>query len=125
MGAVVSLRNAVLDKILRGTNFTTQATHISLHTADPSTTGANEVSGGSYARKAISFAVASAGESDSDAVVTFAGMPACTVTHVGLWTALSGGTYLWRGVLAVSKTLDAGDTIEFASGAVTVPTTGV
>lgn len=124
MGAVESLRNSVLNKILNATNFTTQATHLSLHTADPGTTGASEVTGGSYARQAITFAAAAAGVSASNVVCTFAVMPAVTVTHVGLWTADVAGTYLWRGVMSVSKALDAGDTLEFASGAITVPTTG-
>ena len=124
MGAVESLRNSVLNKILNATDFATQVTHLSLHTADPGTTGADEVTGGSYARQAITFAAAASGSSASNVACTFTVMPACTVTHVGLWTAVSAGTYLWRGVMSVSKTLDAGDTLEFASGAITVPTTG-
>ena len=71
------------------------ATHASLHTANPGTTGASEVSGGSpaYARKALTWA---AGGSDGviTATVTFDVPSGVTVTHGGLWTALTGGTFL-------------------------------
>lgn len=125
MGAVESLRNEVLDKILSGTNFTTQATHISLHTADPGTSGTNELSGGSYARQSIAFNAAASGQADNAATITFDGPASSqTVTHVGLWTAASGGTFLWKGSLTSSKTFGSGDTLEFAAGAITVPTSG-
>lgn len=71
-------------------------TYISAHTADPSTNGANEVSGGSYARQQTTWAAAT-----GSGPVTRTGsqvaipMPsgATTVTHFGLWSAATGGTY--------------------------------
>lgn len=68
--------------------------YASLHTDDPSTTGANEVSGGSpaYARKAVTFNTASGGARALNADVTF-DVPACTVKYVGYWTAATGGTF--------------------------------
>lgn len=66
---------------------------ISLHTADPGTTGASEVTGGSpaYARKTTTW---SGGASDGSVVgsqVTF-DVPAGTYTHIGIWSA--GGTFI-------------------------------
>ncbi len=72
-------------------------THVSLHTADPGDTGANEVSGGSpaYARKAIAFNAAASGTmDDSTNGITFDVPAGTTVTHVGYWSAVTGGTFL-------------------------------
>jgi hypothetical protein len=81
------------------------ATHASLHTADPSGTGANEVVGGSpaYTRVAITW---SADAVDGVYTATLANpfdVPASTtVTHMGLWTAASGGTYLDKAACQVT-----------------------
>lgn len=69
--------------------------YISLHTADPGTTGASEASGGSpaYARKATTW---SGGTSDgivTGSQVTF-DAPSGTYTHMGIWTAATGGTFI-------------------------------
>lgn len=63
---------------------------ISLHTADPSTTGANEVTGGSpaYARAAVTavdFAAVSAGAFTLAADISFSGPASGACTHVGIW----------------------------------------
>lgn len=70
-------------------------THVSAHTAY-SVTGANEVTGGSpaYARKAISYAAASAQAKASSTSPTFDIPSGTTVRFIGRWTALTGGTFL-------------------------------
>lgn len=126
MGVPSAIRDEVLDKLLSGTAITTgQVTHISLHSAQPDATGSNEITGGGYAREAISFNAASAGSTSNAATVSFASLPTATVTHVGLWTAVSGGTFVWRGALDSSKSVTPGDTLEFAAGAVSVTTSGI
>lgn len=68
------------------------ATYISAHTADPSTGGTSEVAGGSYARQQTTWGSASAGERIGSQVTI--PIPAATaVTHWGLWSAVSGGTF--------------------------------
>jgi hypothetical protein len=73
-------------------------THLSLHSADPGAGGANEVSGGGYARIPVN-----AADWDIEAAIEGAELnndkqfvtPALQPIHsVGMWTALSGGTYL-------------------------------
>lgn len=61
------------------------AATVSLHTADPGTTGANEVAGGSYSRQPITWDPPSAGSLGSAAAVTFDVPASTTVTHIGLW----------------------------------------
>jgi hypothetical protein len=82
-------KNAMLDA-LAGV-----AAYGSLHTADPGTTGTNEVTGGSpaYARKALSWASASGGSVALQATFPVFDVPATTVAYVGMFSASSGGTY--------------------------------
>ena len=87
MGAfVAAAKNTMLDSLT--------VAYASLHTGDPSTTGANEVTGGSpaYARIEATINAAAAGSRALNADATF-DVPACTVMHVGYWSALTGGTF--------------------------------
>lgn len=67
----------------------------SLHTADPSTTGANEITGGTpaYARKALTWSAASGGSKALAATFPVFDVPASTVSYFGLWDSLTTGTY--------------------------------
>ena len=88
MGAFVeAAKNSMLDAL--------SITHISLHDDDPSTTGANEVSGGSpaYARQAATINAAASSSRALDADVTFDVPTGTTVMHVGYWSALTEGTF--------------------------------
>lgn len=76
---------------------------ISLHTASPATTGANEVTGGSYARVATTPAGAS-GSAEAGSQVTINVPASTTITHFGVWSAITAGTYLGGGVLPASET---------------------
>jgi hypothetical protein len=72
---------------------------ISAHTGDPSTTGANEVAGGTYAREQTTWGAAASGDQTGSQVSI--DIPAgTTVTHWGIWSAVSGGTF--RGGFALS-----------------------
>lgn len=94
MPLVVAERNAIAD------TEAARLVYISLHTADPSTTGASESSGGSpaYARKAAVFAAAASGTATA-AELTF-DVPASTITHFGTWTAVTAGTFRGGNALA-------------------------
>jgi hypothetical protein len=76
------------------TKYGVDAVALSLHTADPGTTGTSEVSGGSpaYARKAITWGGASGGVITG--TVTFDVPAGTTVTFVGVWSATTAGTFL-------------------------------
>ncbi len=93
---------------------------VSLHTGDPSTTGANEATGGSpaYARKALVFAAAASGTAAA-AEVTF-DVPAGTYTHFGTWSAVSAGTFRGGNALSASQVMGAQGQIKVT---VSVPVT--
>lgn len=120
MARSTSLKNSLIDAICNATAFSVATPYISLHTADPGGTGASEVTGGSYARQLASFGTVASGSASNDANMDFTSMPACTVTHMGVWTLVSAGTWLWGGILTASKVVNAGDTFRFAIGNLTL-----
>ncbi|WP_425540738.1 phage tail fiber protein [Rhodococcus aetherivorans] len=73
-----------------------QGNWVALHTNSPGTTGANELSGGTpaYARKQTTWAGATADGVVAGSEVEF-DVPASTITHYSVWTAATGGTFLW------------------------------
>lgn len=109
-----TLANTILDEWLGGTK---GAVTVSLHTGDPGATGANECTGGSYARQTGTFGTAAASKSKANtAQIDFAGMPAVTtpgVTHYGIRV---GGTF-WMGGDATDVVVASGNTYRIAVGA--------
>lgn len=71
------------------------ATYISAHTADPGSNGANEVTGGSYARQQTTWgsAAGSGPVTRAGSQVTIPIPTGVTVTHFAVQSAVSGGTY--------------------------------
>lgn len=135
------LENKLTDLILRGAAFTAPVTiYVSLHTADPlDAASGTEVSGGSYARVAITAnttnwsgtqsagsTVASSGTggaSSNNGAITFPSPTASwgTVTHFGIWDAATTGNLLVHGALGTSKTINNGDAApSFAAAALAV-----
>lgn len=104
--------SAGLDAAVNG--IATAGTRISFHTADPGTTGANEVSG--TGRPATTWAAASDGPSGSRQRVgsqVAAPIPAgTTVTHWGIFTAQSGGSFLFGGALDAPEAFGSAGTLQ-------------
>lgn len=97
MGYTNTSKDAALDAI------GALATWISFHTADPGTTGANEVVGGSYARVQTTWGAAAASSKAGSAVT--GNIPASTtITHWGVWSLVSGGTFEEGGALPAPET---------------------
>lgn len=73
--------------------------YISIHSGDPSTTGANEFTGGSYVRKAATFTFDGTSKMTLDADVTFdeATTSPGDAVYFGVWDASSSGNFLGAG----------------------------
>lgn len=70
------------------------AAFMSLHSAAAGSGGANEVSGGGYVRKAVTWNAASGAiASASGTPIAFDGPASSAVAEIGLWSASSGGTF--------------------------------
>lgn len=117
--ASAAATNAALNG-LDGTGSTNTMTHTSLHSASPSTTGANEnANSGSYARQATSWNAASGGTKTNSTALTFSTLGSVACTHFGTWNSgtYAGGTYSIGGALGSSVTATS---ITIASGAITL-----
>ncbi len=121
------LRNALVDATLRGTTFTAPAVgslYLALFTADPTAANltANEVSAAWYSRKLTgSWTAPASGSTSNVAAITFNAVTGAqvTVTHIGVYDASTAGNLLYFSALLQAKTLDIGDVLSFAIGAIT------
>jgi hypothetical protein len=118
------LENAVINAVLRNTSYTSPTTvYVGLFTSDPTDAGSGtEVSGGSYARVAVTFGAPSNGVSTNSAAVEF---PQCTadwgtVAFIGIHDALTSGNLLFHTALDVSKAIATGDIFKIASSNLSV-----
>lgn len=116
--------NAVLDLLGSGTTMH-NGTYISLHTGDPGTTGASEVTGGSYARVQVNqdggtspyWNTAGSATMDNNGAITFPeGGGDAAVTHFGIWDGASPTAFIRGGALDAGFTYSASTTPQFASG---------
>lgn len=84
-------------------------THASAHTADPGTTGTSEVTGGAYARVAVSWGSPSNGVIIGTATIN---IPAgTTTTHAGLFNASSSGTFKDKVAMVYNSQPSAGTAV--------------
>ena len=118
------LENALINAVLRNTSYTSPATvYVSLYTSDPTDADSGtEVSGGSYARTAVTFGAPSNGVSTNSADVTFPTATASwgTVSHIGIHDASTSGNLLFHTALDTAKTMDSGDIFKIETGNLTV-----
>ena len=118
------LENALINATLRATTYTSPATvYVSLYTSDPTDADTGtEVSGGSYARTAVTMGAPSDGVSTNSADVTFPTATASwgTVTHIGIHDASTSGNLLFHTPLDTSKTIDSGDIFKITTGNLSV-----
>ena len=118
------LENALINAVLRNTTYTSPATvYVSLYTSDPTDADCGtEVSGGSYARTAVTMGAPSDGVSTNSADVTFPTATASwgTVTHIGIHDASTSGNLLFHTPLDTSKTIDSGDIFKITTGNLSV-----
>lgn len=70
--------------------------YVSLHDSYPGATGAGELAGGSpaYVRKAVTLALASAGQRAASTAPLFDVPAGKTVRYIGFWDAVAGGNFL-------------------------------
>jgi hypothetical protein len=108
---------------LAGVGSTNLINWVSLHSASPSTSGANEnAATGGYTRQAETWNAASAGSMTNSGAMTFSTSGTIAVTHFGSNNAsgTSGGQYAIGGALTASVTSAS---ITFAAGSITLSAT--
>lgn len=119
------LENKLNDHVLGGPDYVRPATvYIALYTAAPSDTGGGtEVTGGSYARLAVTnnatnWPASAAGLKSNGILLQFVQATASwgTIVAFGVFDAATGGNLLYWATLTANKTIDSGDRAEFAVG---------
>ncbi len=116
-GAFLSdyLEDALNDEILGTTQLTTPTNWMSLHDSHPGETGANELTGGSYARQTTAFDASASGVSQNTAAETFTNIDGAPneVGYLGFFDAVTTGNFLWYAPLGGTPNtftaLDTGD----------------
>jgi len=113
------LETEILDHVFAGAAYTAPTTkYVALYTATPGETGGGtELSGSAYVRKAIAFTT-SGNTTSNNAAIEF---PTATgswgsVTHVGVFDALTSGNLMAYATLTSAKTIDSGDVFRIPSG---------
>lgn len=117
-----TIENQLLDALVGTDTYSvTTPIKLALMTANGSDSAAGtEVTGGSYARQTIAFDAASGGSIDNNAAISFTGMPSCTVVGIEIYDSAGSAKRLAYGPLTASRTVTSGDTVQFASGAITL-----
>lgn len=125
-GIATADANALASAEVQAVSYTGAATlYLSLHTADPGSTGANEVTGAGYARQAITFGNPVSGVAANTAALSYVNMPAAVITHLGLWDAPTGGNFRQSGAWSSPITEGVGNSFTVAVGAVTYTVSAV
>jgi hypothetical protein len=135
------LENKLVDHVFRGQSYSLPVLYVGLLTAAPNDAGGGtEVSGGSYARVKAAAGASQAltdwkstqndslastgtgGNTTNTNAVNFPTPSATwgTVTHFGIYDALSGGNLLFWGALTIAKTINESDTVTFPAGSLSI-----
>jgi hypothetical protein len=110
-------RNLLADGLAGG------VTHIGVHDGVPSDVGSLEVAG--TTRQAVTWTAAAGGIRDNVGSVSFT-MPASTgVTHVGLWSASTAGTFRGSAGLNGARNVGTVDAADVAADTITSPGHGL
>jgi hypothetical protein len=115
--------NLLLNFLMTGTGTAPSTLHLALFTSAPNDAGGGtEVSGNGYGRQTITFNTASGtgGTTDNSNAPTFtaSGGDFGTIQAIGIFDAQSSGNLLWHGAIATNKTVNSGDSIQFAAGSI-------
>jgi hypothetical protein len=106
------LENKVLEHVLGGNAYSAPATlYLALFTTNPGEDGTGtEVSGTSYARQTVAFTVVNNTATNTLAVeFPTAGGSWGTVSHVGIYDALTSGNLMVYAALSQSKVIETND----------------
>lgn len=97
-------KNAMVDAMIA------RGRYYSIHSADPGTTGASEISS---ARQQMTFPAASAGSSQGS-TVGIAIPVGATTAYFGVWDAVSAGNFIRGGNLPASSTFGSAGTLNLS-----------
>lgn len=109
--------NAMLDAFARNVSYANGAVWVKLHTGDPGSAGTSNAAG-ETSRQQATFGSAASGRAISNTTnIEWSSVSTTeTITHISLWSASSGGTFLGRDELSAPASLTAGDPFRIPAG---------
>ena len=112
------LADKLLDHVAINVAYTSPTTvYVALFTVMPTAAGGGtEVTGGSYARQAVTMGAGASGVSSNSVPLSFTSMPAATVVGACLFDALTTGNLLYYGPFGSSATIAAGTDFDVPVG---------
>lgn len=109
--------NDFLNAVARNTAMQYAAVYVKLHIGDPGTAGTSNPAANTTRQQATFGSAASGRAISNTAVIEWLSVPNTeTYTHISLWTASSGGTFIGRDDLSSSAPVTAGDTFRIPVG---------
>ena len=121
--------NSILDAVFKEAAIPWTNIYLSLHTADPGTTGASEAAQAGYARIDVTaaFAPAAAGAIENDVLIgpftTDGGEATVSVTHFGIWDAASAGNFIFGGAFTAAANFGPADQINIPANELDISVT--
>ncbi len=121
------LETAIFNHVFRNTAYTSPASlYLALFTSTATAadleagTITNEVSGGSYARQAVTFSAPTNGAGGNSGTITFPTASAGwgTIRFVAVMDASSSGNVLWYAQLTSDVSINSGNTFQFNAASV-------
>lgn len=121
------LETAIFNHVFRNTSYTSPASlYVALFTSTATSadveagTLTNEVSGGAYARQAITFGAPTNGAGSNSGTITFPTASANwgTIRFAAVMDASSSGNVLWWAQLNSDVTINSGNTYQFNTASV-------
>ena len=106
-----SVRNAWLDAFARNVSYANAAVWVKLHTGDPGAAGTTNAAANTSRQQATFGNAAATGAISNTAVIEWLAVSNTEVySHVSLWTASTGGTFLGGDDLSSTAAVTVGDT---------------
>ena len=115
--------NSFLAALLNGGTFSGYTPYVKLHVGAPGAAGTANPAGNTVRQACGTFATPSGGSTSNSAAVNWTGVSTSeTYTHVSLWDASSGGTFIASGSITAGAIL-AGQNFQIPAGgmSVTIP----
>lgn len=110
-------RNAMLDAFARNVSYSNAAVWVKLHTGDPGAAGTSNAAANTTRQQATFGNAASSGAISNTVAVEWTSVSTTeTYSHISLWTASSGGTFLGSDDLSSTAAVTAGDTFRIPVG---------
>jgi hypothetical protein len=118
MGTIaVGERNKMLDALCRNVSYANAAVWVKLHLGAPGAAGTSNPAAETTRQQATFGTAASAGAISNTAVVEWTNVSTTeTYSHISLWSASTGGTFLGDDDLSSTAPVTAGDTFRLPIG---------